>query len=133
MFRPQREPSQPTTDELNVQPQSSSTSAGNAAVVALLDGAQQSTAGGDLRAAQNSLERALRIAPQDPQVYYQLADVQRRLGQFLQAEQVALKGINVASGQPQQLRRFWSLIALIRSDAGDAEGARKAQEEASRY
>lgn len=133
VFRPQREPSQPTTDELNVQPQSSSTSAGNAAVVALLDGAQQSTAGGDLRAAQNSLERALRIAPQDPQVYYQLADVQRRLGQFLQAEQVALKGINVASGQPQQLRRFWSLIALIRSDAGDAEGARKAQEEASRY
>lgn len=105
----------------------------NAAVVALLDTAQQETQGGDLRAAQNRLERALRIAPRDPQVYYQLADVQRRLGQFLQAEQVALKGVNVASGQAQQQRRLWSLIALIRSDAGDSAGAREAQQKASRY
>ncbi|SEG80331.1 tetratricopeptide repeat protein [Marinobacterium lutimaris] len=105
----------------------------NAAVVALLDTAQQETQNGDLRAAQNRLERALRIAPRDPQIYYQLADVQRRLGQFLQAEQVALKGVNVASGQAQQQRRLWSLIALIRSDAGDSAGAREAQQKASRY
>lgn len=105
----------------------------NAAVVALLDTAQQETQSGDLRAAQSRLERALRIAPRDPQVYYQLADVQRRLGQFLQAEQVALKGVNVASGQASQQRRLWSLIALIRSDAGDSAGAREAQQKASRY
>ncbi|WP_432697503.1 tetratricopeptide repeat protein [Marinobacterium sp. YM272] len=105
----------------------------NAAVVALLDSAQQNTSGGDLRSAQNQLERALRISPRDPQVYYQLADVQRRLGQFLQAEQVALKGVNVAGGQPAELRRLWSLIALIRSDAGDSAGAREAQQKASRY
>lgn len=105
----------------------------NAAVVALLDSAQQDTRGGDLRAAQNQLERALRIAPRDPQVYYQLADVQRRLGQFLQAEQVALKGVNVAGGQTAELRRLWSLIALIRSDAGNSAGAREAQQKASRY
>lgn len=132
VFRPQREQIEPQTEEVPeaVAPQTTSR---NAAVVALLDSAQQDTSGGDLRAAQNQLERALRIAPRDPQVYYQLADVQRRLGQFLQAEQVALKGINVASGQPEQLRRLWSLVALIRSDAGDATGARQAQEEASRY
>lgn len=137
IFRPQREQLESQVETVTgaasgalAAPESTSR---NAAVVALLDNAQQDTSGGDLQAAQNQLERALRIAPRDPQVYYQLADVQRRLGQFLQAEQVALKGINVATGQPEQLRRLWSLMALIRSDAGDAEGARTAQEEASRY
>ena len=132
VFRPLRDQVETQAEAVTgtVTPQTTSR---NAAVVALLDSAQQDTSGGDLRAAQNQLERALRIAPRDPQVYYQLADVQRRLGQFLQAEQVALKGIDVASGQSEQLRRLWSLVALIRSDAGDATGARQAQEEASRY
>jgi hypothetical protein len=133
VFRPQRADTDTTGSAVTPAPVEPQSAPRNAAVVALLDGAQQDTAGGDLRAAQNRLERALRIAPRDPQVYYQLADVQRRMGQFLQAEQVALKGINVASGQPQQLRRLWSLVALIRSDAGDSAGARAAQQEASRY
>jgi predicted Zn-dependent protease len=134
VFRPQREDAEqveetvvpPTTPQSEALPQ-------NAAVVALLDGAQVDTRSGDLRAAQNRLERALRIAPRDPQVYYQLADVQRRMGQFLQAEQVALKGVDVATGQAAALRRLWSLLALIRSDAGNPEGAKAAQREASRY
>ncbi|WP_188749353.1 tetratricopeptide repeat protein [Marinobacterium zhoushanense] len=133
VFRPQRE-ALPESETLNVAPTDIPVSEPrNAAVVALLDSASQNTQGGDLRAAQSSLERALRIAPRDPQVYYQLADVQRRLGQFMQAEQVALKGVNVANGQPAELRRLWSLIALIRSDAGNSAGARAAQQEASRY
>ncbi|MBV1788906.1 tetratricopeptide repeat protein [Marinobacterium sp. D7] len=135
VFRPQRE-ALPDSGSINVAPEPGDIPVSeprNAAVVALLDSASQNTQGGDLRAAQSSLERALRIAPRDPQVYYQLADVQRRLGQFMQAEQVALKGVNVANGQPVELRRLWSLIALIRSDAGNSAGARAAQQEASRY
>ncbi|MBR9885867.1 tetratricopeptide repeat protein [Marinobacterium lacunae] len=133
VFRPQRE-TLPESGSINVAPtEMPASEPRNAAVVALLDTANRNTQGGDLRAAQNSLERALRIAPRDPQVYYQLADVQRRLGQFMQAEQVALKGVNVANGQPTELRRLWSLIALIRSDAGNGAGARAAQQEASRY
>ncbi len=138
VFRQQRTQEQgastytpPSAVESPLQP--ASTASQNAAVVALLDSARQDTSSGDLRAAQNRLERALRIAPRDPQVYYQLADVQRRLGQFMQAEQVALKGVNVAGGQPVQLRRLWSLVALIRSEAGDSAGARQAQQEAGRY
>lgn len=138
VFRPQRSDGESGStampDQSQQQSQAPTTAAPqNAAIVALLQGAQQDTGRGDLNAAQNRLERALRIAPRDPQVYYQLADVQRRLGQFMQAEQVALKGVNVAVGQPAQLRRLWSLVALIRSDAGDSAGARKAQAEASRY
>ena len=105
----------------------------NAAVVALLDQASSSTGSGNLQQAQQQLERAQRIAPRDPQVYYQLADVYRRLGQFMQAEQVALKGINAAQGQSAQQRRLWNLIALIRSDSGDSAGAKEAQQQAARY
>ncbi|RVU29266.1 tetratricopeptide repeat protein [Neptunomonas marina] len=105
----------------------------NPAVVALLDTAKTQTRNGQLRNAQTSLSRAQRISPDDPAVYYFLADTHRRLGEFLQAEQVALKGVATASGQNQQLYRLWKLVASIRSDAGDLEGANKADAVAKRY
>lgn len=105
----------------------------NPAVVALLDGARQQTNAGRLHDAQNNLQRALRIAPKNPQVYYDLADTHRRLGEFLQAEQVALKGVAVAQGQTVTLRRLWLLIAAIRNDAGDMQGANNAAAMAKRY
>ncbi|MFY0657556.1 MAG: tetratricopeptide repeat protein [Neptunomonas phycophila] len=105
----------------------------NPAIIALLDSAKQQTNGGNLRAAQTSLQRAQRIAPRDPEVYYSLADTHRRLGEFLQAEQVALKGVAIAQGQNTQLRRLWTLIASIRNDSGDVEGADKAAGIAERY
>ncbi|MBA4500798.1 tetratricopeptide repeat protein [Marinobacterium marinum] len=103
------------------------------AVIALLETARQDSSGGDLRMAQSRLERAQRIAPRDPEVYVQLADVQRRQGQFLQAEQVALKGVSVASGQSGALRRLWNLVADIRQEAGNEAGAREARQKAAAY
>ncbi len=117
---------QPPVEQVVSQPQSP-------AVVALLETARQDSSSGNLRTAQNRLERALRIAPRDPEVYIQLADVQRRQGQFLQAEQVALKGVSVASGQSSPLRRLWTLIADIRQEAGNAAGAREARQKAAAY
>lgn len=114
-------------------PVESPASVDNAAVVALLDTAKQETAQGDLRAAQTRLERAQRIAPREPEVYYQLADVKRQLGQFMDAEQVALRGVDVASGQNASLRRLWALISQIRTEAGDLAGADDARQQASRY
>ncbi|MFN3882870.1 MAG: tetratricopeptide repeat protein [Nitrincola lacisaponensis] len=114
-------------------PAESPASVDNAAVVALLDTAKQETAQGDLRAAQTRLERAQRIAPREPEVYYQLADVKRQLGQFMDAEQVALRGVDVASGQNASLRRLWALISQIRTEAGDLAGADDARQQASRY
>lgn len=114
-------------------PEAAPPASSNPAVVALLDSARQQQSGGALAAAQSSLERAQRIAPRDPQVYYQLADVQRQMQKYAEAEQLARKGIAVASGQPDKLRRLWLLIANIRKDAGDLDGAREALEEARRY
>lgn len=123
------QPSSPATQPSASQPGS----VDNAAVVALLDTARQETSQGDLRAAQTRLERAQRIAPREPEVYFQLADVKRQLGQFMDAEQVALRGVDVASGQSAQLRRLWALVSQIRTEAGDLAGANDAREEASRH
>lgn len=102
----------------------------NPAVIALLDSAQQQQRSGAYSSAQSSLERAQRIAPRDPQVYFQLADLRRHQGQYLQAEQLALKGVAVAQGQTAVQRKLWSLIASIRQEGGDSRGARDAQKKA---
>jgi tetratricopeptide (TPR) repeat protein len=103
----------------------------NPAVIALLDGARQQQKQGEYRSAQSSLERAQRIAPRDPQVYLQLADLRRQQGQYLQAEQLALKGLTLARGRSVMERKLWLLIADIRSDGGDHQGASDARSKAN--
>ncbi|OUS27180.1 hypothetical protein A9R01_14590 ['Osedax' symbiont bacterium Rs2_46_30_T18] len=103
------------------------------ATVALLNTANYQTNSGNLKAAQASLERALRISPKDPEVYQSLGEVHRQLGEFVQAEQMVLKGIAVGAGQSVKLRRLWSALAKIRSQAGDAVGANKAFAKSQSY
>jgi tetratricopeptide (TPR) repeat protein len=103
------------------------------ATVALLNTAKYQTNSGSLRSAQSSLERALRISPNDPEVYLSLAEVHRRLGEYIQAEQMTLKGIAVAAGQSKKLRSLWSALAKIRSESGDAEGANEAFQKSQSY
>lgn len=103
------------------------------AVIALLDAAEESQQQGDYQSAQNTLQRAQRIAPRDPEVYYRLAESHRDLEDYKLAEHVALKGVSIVQGQQQQLRRFWLLIAQINMLAGNDEAANKAQQTADRY
>jgi len=131
VFRTQRDSS--SEPGVNSAPKTVVRSEQNPAALALLDTARQQTNSGRLRDAQTSLQRAQRISPKNPEVYYSLADTHRRLGEFLQAEQVALKGVAVAQGQNNYLRRLWLLIASIRTDTGDIEGANKAAVIAKRY
>ncbi len=105
----------------------------NPAVVALLDTAIQQQQQGATREAASSLERAQRIAPRDPEVYYRLADLRRSERQWYQAEQLALRGTDLAIGDSAMLKRLWSLIADIRTGAGNREGAAEARTRASRY
>jgi len=103
------------------------------AVIALLSDAEQSRSAGDYRAAQGSLQRAQRIAPRDPEVYYSLALTHMELEDYDLAEQVALKGVSVAQGNHYQSQRLWKLIAKIRLRAGDPEGAQQAEQKAASY
>ncbi|GEM_PF-3305074 len=103
------------------------------AAVALLNTAEYQSNNGRLNAAQASLERALRISPKDPEVYRSLGEVHRRLGEYVQAEQMLLKGIAVAAGQSSKLRALWSALAKVRSESGDALGANKAFQKSQSY
>ena len=105
----------------------------NTAVIALLNEANNYSRQGDLRSAQTSLQRAQRIAPREPQVYYALANTHLTLKDYSLAEQVALKGVSIVQGQPDQLNQFWNLIAFIRTAAGNTSGAKQARDTANRY
>jgi tetratricopeptide (TPR) repeat protein len=105
----------------------------NTAVAGLLSEATNYSEQGDLRSAQTSLQRAQRIAPRDPEVYYALANTHLTLQDYGLAEQVALKGVSLVQGQAGQLNRFWSLIATIRTAAGNTSGAQQARDTANRY
>ncbi|MFT7235298.1 MAG: tetratricopeptide (TPR) repeat protein [Methylophagaceae bacterium] len=105
----------------------------SSAIVALLYSADTAQQQGDFKSAQSTLQRAQRIAPRDPEVYYKLAVTHRNLEDYRLAEQVALKGVSIVQGQPSQLRRFWLLIADIRMQSGDVVAAEKAEITANRY
>lgn len=105
----------------------------SSAVVALLGDARQTADRGDLSSAESQVERALRIAPRDPQVYLQLASLKRQQGEYLQAEQVALRGLAVSEALPDYKALLWKELAKIRRAAGDTKGAGIAEAEAARY
>ena len=103
------------------------------AVIALLNSDDTAQQQGNFKSAQTTLQRAQRIAPRDPEVYYKLAVTHRNLEDYRLAEQVALKGVSIVQGQTRQLRKFWLLIADIRMQSGDIVAAEKAEYRASRY
>lgn len=124
----------PPTPSTSTAPATSATQTQqNPAVLALLDDAEQARTSGDYRAAQGSLQRAQRIAPRDPAVYYSLAQTHMEQEDYNLAEQVALKGVSVAQGNPYQSQRLWQLLAKIRLRAGDPAGARQAEQKAAQY
>ena len=105
----------------------------NPAVVALLDSARTQARSGSYNAAASTLERAQRIAPREPEVYYEMSRVRMKAGDWQQAEQLALKGVQLSGGSAPMMKKLWNLIADIRDDAGDRTGAQRARIKARRY
>jgi hypothetical protein len=99
-------------------------------VLALLTSARQQESGGDLSSASASLERALRIAPREPQVLFRLAQVRLEQGDAAQAEQLAQRGLSYASGRPALQASLWGLVADARERQGNSAGAAQARERA---
>jgi predicted Zn-dependent protease len=100
-----------------------------AAVVALLDHAEQQANAGDLRSAAVTLERAIRIDSRNPVLWHHLASVRLAEGDALQAEQLAAKSSSLAPGNYALQARNWELIAEARRKRGDAAGAVSAERE----
>ena len=104
----------------------------NRAVALLWDEAEQARRNGNLEAAVASLERAVRVAPDDPVLWSRLAELRFRQQEFAVAENLAAKS-NALAGDRQLLRfRNWLIIAEARKQRGDQEGAKQARNEARR-
>lgn len=100
------------------------------AVVALLDQAEQQANAGELESAAASLERAIRIDPRNPVLWYHLATVRLSQGESAQAEQLAVKSNSFAAGNRTQQARNWRLIAQARREQNDTGGAAAAEQRA---
>lgn len=97
------------------------------AVLSLLDQADQLRASGDLNGASGRLERALRIAPEEPEVYYQLARVRLEQGGIEESVSIASQGIELADSDNALKRDLLTLIANAKDRLGDAAGATQAR------
>jgi cytochrome c-type biogenesis protein CcmH/NrfG len=100
------------------------------AVVALLDQAEQQANAGELEPAAASLERAIRIDPRNPALWYHLATVRLSQGEASQAEQLAAKSNSLAAGNRAQQARNWQLIAQARREQNNSQGAAAAERRA---
>lgn len=102
----------------------------NDAVISLLDTARSQSAAGKPDMAGASLERALRIEPQNAQLWQELARVRLQQGQYREAENFAAKA-NILSGTDMYLRaENWQIIGQARTRLGDHQGAQAAFEKA---
>lgn len=99
-------------------------------VLALLTVAREQEGKGDLGSASASLERAMRIAPREPQVLYRLAQVRLAQGDAAQAEQLAQRGLSYAAGRPTLQAGLWDLVAQAREKQGNVSGAAEARQKA---
>ncbi len=101
------------------------------AVSVLTRRAEDQRRGGDLDGATQSLERALRIAPDDPFLWHALAKVRLDQQKHHLVVQMAAKSNALAHPQDASLRSAnWRLIAKARRAQGDISGARDAQRRA---
>lgn len=105
----------------------------NPAVVALLGDAQQKRQQGELSVAASKLERAVRIAPRDGDVWYELASIRFQQGRYQSAESLAKKSILYSGKNNRLLQNNWLLIARSRGEQGQTTLAKQARIEAEKF
>lgn len=88
-----------------------------------------STSGQHAQAAA-TMERALRIEPDNPLVWLELAKIRLAGGDTAQAENLARRALALSSGAPREQSAAWRIVAEARRAKGDNLGAREAEEKA---
>ncbi|MCH8499805.1 MAG: tetratricopeptide repeat protein [Marinobacter sp.] len=86
---------------------------------------------GDTQGAIAQLERAQRISPRSPEVYFKLAEAYALRNQLGSAEQFTLRGLSLAGNNERLQRSGWMLLADIRRAAGNMAGAAQADARAA--
>ncbi|ORU92792.1 MAG: hypothetical protein A6F72_05530 [Cycloclasticus sp. symbiont of Poecilosclerida sp. N] len=104
----------------------------NPAVLALLGSAHQQSESGQLDLAASKLERALRIAPRDAQVWFALAKVRYQQGKYLLAISLTKKSNLLSRRNTSLQRNNWLLMADSYDRLGNVNAARKARAKVDR-
>jgi tetratricopeptide (TPR) repeat protein len=97
------------------------------AVLSLLEQADQLRTAGDLAGASARLERAQRIAPTEPEVYFQLSSVRLEQGSLEDAVNIATQGVDLAGTDQAMKRDLYTVIARSKDALGDTAGAADAR------
>lgn len=94
-----------------------------------LSAADQAMARGDFAAANSSLERAQRLAPQSVAVYQRLSDIRFRQGKSAESEQFAKKALAYTTS-PEQQAMLWRMIARAQLQQGKMLSAQESLDRA---
>jgi tetratricopeptide (TPR) repeat protein len=105
-----------------------------AAATALVAQAHRQAAGGDPQLAISSIERALRIEPDNPLLWIELGEIHETAGHFEQAGGIGHKALQLSTGDPHAQSASWHLIAeslKARNRNGEAAEAQRRADELS--
>ena len=97
------------------------------AVLSLLEEADQLRTAGDFVGASARLERAQRIAPTEPEVYFQLSSLRLEQGSLEDAVNIAVQGVDLSGADQAMKRDLYTVIARAKDALGDASGASDAR------
>ena len=97
------------------------------AVLSLLEEADQLRTAGDLLGASARLERAQRIAPTEPEVYFQLSNLRLEQGSLEAAANIATQGVDLSGTDQAMKRDLYTVIARAKDALGDIAGASEAR------
>lgn len=97
-----------------------------AATKALVTQAQAQLNSGNTALAATTIERALRIEPDNPQLWIELANIRHQEGNDAQAENVARKALAMATGDGKTQAAAWRIIAESYRARGRNPEAREA-------
>lgn len=108
------------------------------AAKALLDKARLARKQGLLAEADALLERAMRLAPSEPSLYLETAEVRLAQGNFAAAAQFAQKSLSLlgsrdAFSSRDQRSEAWRVIGDAKEGQGDSAGALQARREMERW
>lgn len=101
-----------------------------AASRALVSQAQSQVASKNFAVAAASIERALRIEPDNPLLWIELGKVRQAEGNYQQAENMGRKAASMAVHAPRTQSAAWTLVAESLRARGKNAEAQEAQEKA---
>lgn len=108
-------------------PASSAATTLSPATQALAQQAEQQRQMGDYAGAAATIERGLRISPQEAYLWNRLARVRLEQGLHSQAGNLAARSNSLAGDQPTLKQDNWRIIADAKRQAGDVKGAQEAE------